>query len=232
MPAQPLSSVNPKANHGFGTTTFKEYPNLAIYVAKVISFGSVMEHKWAAIFAHAMKSDLEAAMTIYKGLSGSASRLSILRGLAGLRLSVEDYELMEAVYVATRYAQRLRNDFAHHLWGYSPEIKDALLLIDPTYYPALDATAGIIEGQTFDKSKMYVYRERDLEEAVNEVHLGMLCVVEFVQSVIAADETWRNQARVKLLQRHPVAQALDNLRKKKSKQCSPPQNAETPPQKG
>jgi hypothetical protein len=122
MPAQPLSSVKPDANVRFGTNTFKRYPHFAPPIANVINLASIAEHKWAAIFAHALKSDLEAAVAVFRSLSGSATRLAVVQATARLRLSPDEFEIMGHVYSVTRLARNLRNDFAHHLWGDSPEI--------------------------------------------------------------------------------------------------------------
>jgi len=198
MPAQPLSTVNPSANHGFVSDVLGKHPQFAVHIAKVISLGSIIEHKWTAVFAHLMKSDLEAAAIVYRSLNSSAARRSILDAVAKLRLSDDDFRLMGMVRKATRQAQNLRNDFAHQLWGYSREIPDALLLIDPAYYPPLDASAGIAD-HAVDKSKIYVYREVDLNEAVREVHVAMLMVGYFTTSIIAFDASTRALMRKALL---------------------------------
>ena len=81
--------------------------------------------------------------------------------------------------------RKQRNNLAHHIWGYSPQLTDGLLLIDPQHL--LDAglrnkerrhlTIDEIKSMGFEEyiagrrpnfSDIYVYRKPDLERIIRD----------------------------------------------------------------
>lgn len=81
----------------------------------------------------------------------------------------DDVLLVSAALRILGRAGSIRNDLAHGLWGYSHELKDSLLWLDPKYYGIWNVAAVIGESDrvTHDdlEAKFYVYRRKDLEEA-------------------------------------------------------------------
>jgi len=245
MAAQPLSSIDPKAGYTFGTTTLDGHQELAAYIAQTISIGSIIERRWAAILVELLQADPLTGMAMYQALTSTVAQRAALGAAASVRLVPEDFKLFQAVATAITPARKLRNDFAHHIWGETGTVPGALLLIDPTTLVdgdvsesnahrllALQQKGPIIEGA--DRKKMKVYRKDDLIEAKNLVLEAMLIVADLWAGLHFSDDEYslHDEMRTKLRAHPRVAEVLQPQSPKSAPKAHRKPRGQTPPETG
>ncbi|MHB1233898.1 MAG: hypothetical protein ACYCZQ_15135 [Burkholderiales bacterium] len=187
--ANPLSRVKPKAALSVvPPTAMSERPTLAVKVAEVISIWSAIESEILSIATDILDTDYVAVAAMLGALTSSEAKTAALVAAATEVLNRTDLALFNKVREATKASRNRRNEFAHHIWMYSDDLPDALLLIDPKYLSSFSAKRkrGIADLEQamaqkrvmadglklfpipeIDKSKIFVYRDKDLD---TEVH--------------------------------------------------------------
>ena len=216
MAPQPLSRVKPNAAFQWGTGVLARYPNLCCIITEAISFGSQVEFNWSAILVDLLKSDTRTGMAMYEALSGGESRRAALEGAAKSALSEADFLLFKAVEKVLAPARRIRNDFAHHIWGASKAVPKALLLIDPKCLRQHEVENVVGPGwpPQVDRSQVMVWREPDLNEARETIRDGLV-ILGILSEGLAEKPLARPaigaSARQQLLSRQTIAQALRKM---------------------
>lgn len=224
MPPQPLSKVRASGPVRFGTGVLSEQTDLAQKILKVINIGSLIELDWAIILSELLRSDPAVGVAMYQAISSAEARRAALLAAAKSRLTDQgDFGLFQAVVSTARHAARLRNSFAHHIWGDSDDIPDALLLAPPEEFVRLSVDAGArprlhpgfrrsLDTKHIDRSNVYVYRRADLDEAL-EVAGGAITRVRALDVWLQSIDTPAPNLRVRaqLSQSPPVEQALQRL---------------------
>jgi len=178
MPAQPLGKTKAVKHMTFGAGALRSRPDLAIHVAAVIESWASAEARLLGIVAYLLKADPDVAVAMLLTVESQATQRAIVLAAAGSVLKPRDLSLFTAVVRSTVLSREIRNHFAHHLWGVSAELPDALLLVDPKHrnitLAALEKwrRAKQTEGRdagpqpnSVDRSDIYVWREPELEEA-------------------------------------------------------------------
>jgi len=222
---QPLSRVKRDASFHWGTGVLTPYPHLCCIITETISFGSQVEFNWSAILVHLLQSDARTGMAMYEALSGGEGRRAALEGAAKVALSIEDFRLFKAVEKALAPARNVRNRFAHHVWGATDEIPDALLLIDPQCLRQLELEQafGLRTPPDENRSLIIVWKERDLI-AARDSNQESCVILGILGDALAAQSIKRpyidEVSRQKLISYPAIAQALAKLTKQ--------QKAETP----
>jgi hypothetical protein len=218
MPPQPLSRVKPNAEVWWGVGILTPYPKLCCIITETISFGAQVEFNWSAILVDLLKSDPKTGMAMYEALSGGESRRAALEGAAQSALPEADFLLFKAIEKVLAPARRVRNDFAHHIWGASPTVPNALLLIDPKCLRQLEvwrANGGY--SPIVDRSLIAVWKEPALNEAREAMRDGLV-ILGILSEGLAEKPLARPQigasARQRLLSRPPIAQALHKMSQK------------------
>jgi hypothetical protein len=226
MAPQPLSRVNPKAITTFGPECFDSHPELSRLVVRAINTGSMIEARWSVILVNLVKADPRTGAAMYQALSSSEARRAALSAAASIRLSKDDYLLFQAVTRVTTPQRNARNQFAHHIWGMSPQLKDTLLLADPTFFTdiVIDATARIEKIShikllpafpKLDYSKIDVWTRKSLETANKLAEEAQEIILDLTKGISrSAGEEIGEQWRQKLLDRPLISQAIDRLSKK------------------
>lgn len=215
MAAQPLSSLDPKAGYSFGIDILDRHPELASYIAQTISIGSIIERRWSAILVQLLQADPLTGMAMYQALTSTVAQRAALGAAAKVRLIPQDFELFQAVQTAITPARKLRNDFAHHLWGESALVPGGLVLIDPATIVddevsesavhqilALKQQGPIVEGA--DRKRMKIYRKEDLLEAKGLVREAQVIVSDLWAALQFSDDEYslHDEMRTKL-RAHP-----------------------------
>ncbi|HEV2562337.1 MAG TPA: hypothetical protein VGT78_09375 [Rhizomicrobium sp.] len=205
------------------------YPNLCCIIMEAISFGSQVEFNWSAVLVDLLKSDTKTGMAMYEALSGGESRRAALQGAAEAALPRDDFLLFKAVEKVLAPARRVRNTFAHHIWGVSDAVPNALILIDPKCLRQYEVQRASSLGPEVDRSLVTVWKERDLNEARAAIYDGLL-ILGILADGLAGKPLERPQinasARQQLLSRPPILQAL-----RKTSQKNTPPIPPKPPQK-
>lgn len=198
----------------------------------VINTGSMLEHYLSLILVDLLKADPAPGMAMYQALSGAEARRAALLGAASVALSVDDALLFQAIMTAIAPARRVRNAFAHHLWGDAPDIQNALLLCDPDEFLRVDVGGAAANAQMaktgqvavppeMDRSKIMVWRQTALKEADRAADDALDTVRELMIGLHWFGPGIDGATRRHLLLRLPVAQALQRLKKQNAPEVPP-----------
>jgi hypothetical protein len=210
---QPLSRVKKLSVMGWGPGAFAEHPKLATYILQCIARWTQTEIGLGNLLAIILGLQPEAAFAavqMYLRLTSAEARRAVLSAAAEAMLEKNDHALYEQVMKAIAPIRARRNDFAHGMWGYSSEIKDALLWDGGDDYLAFQTVmAGATrKGQTLltsvgtaydqHQSAIMVYRQSDLKTDMNRTMQAMLAVA-YLGEVLHPYEKERDAKRQKLL---------------------------------
>ena len=176
MPGQPLSKIKSDAKFTAGAEVFKAHPEMMLMAMQTIAAGAGIDYVFSYILTNFLHADPLTGMAMYAALSGGEGRKAVLKAAAQTRLSNSDFLLTDIVFNWTAPARKIRNDFAHHLWGYSEDVPDAVLLIDPKCMVGFDIgvrmanmemqqSRKIIFPTAYDLSLIRVYRKRAIDDA-------------------------------------------------------------------
>jgi hypothetical protein len=159
--------------------------------------------------AQFLQADFKVVRGMLQALTGAGGKRAAMDAAAKAALSAEDYPFYEALMKAIRSSRNRRNDFVHHLWGYSPDIPDALLLLDPKEALASQfATERYISDHVSGKTPTIesmrnnpmVYTSKDLEAAEKEAVDANSLIWNFSQCLFRAKDGECFLSRSELLQ--------------------------------
>lgn len=174
---QPLSRVRANTRIAADALYVLNYPEFATKVLRVIAHWSHIDGNLATILSRMLDADIAAGAAMYTALISGEAKRSALLAAARHKLSEHDFLLLQACFKATKASRDERNNFAHHIWGVSEDVEDALLLMPHTvildvnisYRQRTEKTDNggwVISPADFDASKIMVYREIDFQKAV------------------------------------------------------------------
>jgi len=218
---QPLSKVHPKATVILGYAEEIFNPEFTTSIFQVVNTWAVCEHILSHLISRFVKGDFEIVTAMFHALSSSEARRDALFAAAQKALSREDFNLIRATMRAAKPTRDQRNCFVHHIWGYSPEIPDAMVLADPTALSEhiLDANRSFLEiwrGKPprklvdYDHSKIFVYRENDFFDAVanaKNAYEWFFKLFVVIGAPVPAHDTIRNE----LLSQPPIRQHFEKF---------------------
>lgn len=189
---QPLSSVRPNADiiiGNAGGSPLARHPELAVLAIEAIASWSNVEAFLLRLFMQLLGGNESLAASVYLSLDGQSAKTKALKTAAANALQNKPQELgiLEAIIAISKTNEKDRNKLAHWTWGDSPELPDAVLLVDPR------ATLnGVV------RSDIYVYRERDFRNIVqaNNRLCGFGLELKFILSGSIANRDGRLVARL------------------------------------
>ena len=108
------------------------------------------------LFVRLLGGDAAIAGRIYLALEiQSAKSIAIVEAVNAVR-DVKVQNVIKAAIAVAKMRQKARDKLAHHTWGFSDDLPDALLLISPK--------AFVVEGSGIDE--VFVYREKDFLDII------------------------------------------------------------------
>lgn len=170
----PLSRVKPDAEISIGK--FNDFPimrhqHLAVMAAAVISTWSNVELHMLDTYVNLSGGSDELAAAIFLSLESHSAKSSAINTLALAKLDHKMQELLRAIQAVTKSHQGQRDKIAHWVWGDSPSLPDAILLIDPRQLVKASTNINkILDAQIrgdevvlpeIDRSKVFVYKMPD-----------------------------------------------------------------------
>jgi hypothetical protein len=150
---QPLSIVFPDASLMIGNAgdrPLMRHPKLAVLAMETLASWSNVESFMLRLFIQLLGGQGSLAADIYLAFENQTSKSRAIM-VAANTLDPKYQALLRAIIAIVQTNQGLRDKLAHHTWGDSRDLPNALLLIDPK--------ASI--GGHIDQSKVFVYREVD-----------------------------------------------------------------------
>lgn len=157
---QPLSRVLPNASvliGNAGDRPLERHPALAAVALEAIASWSNVEGFLLRLFIQLLGGNESLAASVYLALDGQSAKTNAIKAAAAnvLRGRARELSILEAILSIARTNEKDRNKLAHWTWGDSPNLPDALLLLDPR---------ANLDG--LELSEVYVYRELDFRSII------------------------------------------------------------------
>lgn len=136
-----------------GHRALSERPALAILAMEAIGSASNVDSFLLDLFVLLLGGDAALATRIYLKLEiRTAKTVAITEAVKSI--GDERYRQIALALVAiSKSNQKSRDKLAHHVWGISPQLPDALLLLDP-------------KSNGDDRDQIFVYRANDFQELI------------------------------------------------------------------
>jgi hypothetical protein len=176
---QPLSRVRKNAGIAFGPGFLNERPELVPYIGFIIEQSSYAELQFSNAFYKVLGTTARSGFSIIDALRGRRQTMNVLDSVVVTNFTaIHDQNLVKAVLACYESVAGRRDIVAHHLWGISSDLPDALLLIHPKLYHQTmshvdDARRSgevpKIESMRFDYARIMVYRKSDFERLLNSI---------------------------------------------------------------
>jgi hypothetical protein len=186
MPPQPLSNVRSNAKAQVSQKALELRPALAPYIAGIIAKWALIEAGIGTMLSFILEAEFAATAAMLSTLRSASAQIDAVAAAGRAKLAGRDLDLFEAVIIIARSAAKKRNAVAHHIWAYSDELPDALLLVEPQAYANIYVNVHTrMATKIFDgplkmhppAERVLVYREKDFIEIIEELHAVIQCVV-------------------------------------------------------
>jgi hypothetical protein len=144
---QPLSRVRSDAGVIMGNIpddSLSKRPELAILAMSAINSWSNVEAFLLKLFIVLLGGNATLAAKMYLKLESSGPKIVVLGAMVDSVKKEKLRDTIRAVIDMSEIQRKQRDKLAHHVWGVSPHLPDALLLLDPR--------ANL--GDTLDRSKV------------------------------------------------------------------------------
>jgi hypothetical protein len=224
---QPLSRVRPPPQFlGFGNDdTMSLRPKIAVKVAECIAKWADAESMLGMLLALLLEADAKAVLAMYSALENRSAQMRMLNAAAQSKLPVEHFDVFAALLlVYVRPAMRERDKLAHWCWGYSTELSDALLLMEPDEKTSLHVGAiNPPKPIQFDRTKIFVVDEDDMTRMVQRMLYMIDRLADFTGTVWKQNTPEQRAALLQKLSTEPqIQKAVDRRKENRSKtQASP-----------
>jgi hypothetical protein len=160
----------------FFPSSVRQHPEFAAAIAYVIACGGFIDCTLASMLTLLLHAEPRAGTAMYMALSGAEARRAALSAAAKEVLTPENFAGFQDVLAKTKAARERRNDFAHHLWGFSKQIPDGLLLISPEAFAERDVSVAEVNREIaatktvrlpapLNPDEIQVYRKADFDES-------------------------------------------------------------------
>ncbi len=132
MKMKTLAQVNPKADISFDPQDAAlNRPEVLSLIARCISTWSLVETLVGQVVCYALKGDIRAAAEMYLSITSTGASVAALKTAVRMGLSREYAELFNAIWTIGGDLAEERHRLAHWCLGYSKDIPNALLLLNP-----------------------------------------------------------------------------------------------------
>lgn len=112
----------------------------------------------------------DSAGIAFLALETQGPRSAVIEAVARERLGEQEREILHALLKKVKAAQKTRNKLAHWNWGYSPQLPDYFVLVDPREATrVLDPGAPPGSGKQYDK--FLAFDASDFEGLIQDCEL-------------------------------------------------------------
>jgi hypothetical protein len=159
-------------------------PKVSAKVAEIIAQWANTESMLGLFLGFLLHADGKTTIAMYISLENRAAQLRMMDAAARSKLPPEHYDVCVIVLEQfLRPAMRLRDKLAHWCWGYSLELPNDLLLMEPAerisnHYAAMGAPA-----LPLDKTKIFVVTEKYLDGVIRDGEAAQDYLAELMNSV-------------------------------------------------
>lgn len=132
MKMRTLAQVNSKASYSFDPADVALCPpELLAKVTRCISIWSLIESFTAQVAIFALKGDMRVAMDMFLSITSSGAANAALKTAARVGLEPRHSEIFNAIWTINGELADERHRLAHWGMGYSEDIPNAILLLNP-----------------------------------------------------------------------------------------------------
>ena len=226
---------------GPGTQLFERRPEYAPYISMIISQWSYNEANLCSILAYLLSANAGPVMDMVYTLNSTGVQLDMIEAAAERQLFDPELELFQAVLYLARKCAKKRHRVAHHVWAYSDDLPNALILIDPSAYvevfvklqiPRDISDTSFLQrmsqeiaklaqaGEHYDLDRCFVYRENDLKAVIDEMAIVSRCTTLLI-NYLNPSHAARDQIYSLLALQPGIDAALSNVRKNRPRKPIP-----------
>jgi hypothetical protein len=203
MPPQPLSRVHPRAIALASPDAITQRPQLAPFIAEIIARWADIEANLRTILSYILRAEAGPVAAMLHAVISASAQMDMIVAAGREKLFDPELEMFEAVIKIARTAAKGRHAVAHHVWAYTTELPDALLLVEPEAYSEIfvdlqrareQQPAGWIIIQP-DRDRTMVYREGDFRQIIEDLKTVAKCTTFLINYLepghIARDQMYR-----------------------------------------
>jgi hypothetical protein len=224
----PLSRVKPNAEIEVGVNALAQRPQFVPQIMRVIAYWAHIDGDMATIFSNFLRTDIEVGTAVYQAFNGAEARRVAMFAAAEKALPEWQQIALRAVWNATKASRDQRDKFAHHVWATSEELPDALLLMHSSVVVARNVShrqrsehlpngRGVIAPKDLDRSKVFVYRQKDFDRAAEEAGAASFLVMLLYTAI---GQNWHEVGRRQLWNEPRFQRAVQPLILEKSPELS------------
>lgn len=191
-----------------------------------------MEFRTGALLSHILHTNTRAGIAMYQAVASEDGKRGMIRAAAGVLLADDDAALVEAVFSVNKPARAIRNAYAHHMWGHTNALPDALLIADPREMQAALAANQELRAEkrrmavewrdhdrpggsfldkpiTIDRSLIRVVRRPDMEQALLLVSKASARVARLEEIALEPEQNKAQLVRAALRAEPKIQHFLD-----------------------
>lgn len=227
---QPLSRVRPKAPILASPEALALRPNLTPYIAEIIARWAYVEANLRTILTYILRSEAAPVIAMLHAATSAVLQINMIHAAGSAKLNDPELEMFEAVLKIAKASASKRNAIAHHVWGYTSHLPDALLLIDPLAYSDIfvelqkardDQSQGWVIFEA-DAARTMVYRETDFLQIIEDLKTVEKCTT-FLINYLEPANIARDQMYRWLTDEPLIDVALKTIRKSRAPHVKPQQ---------
>lgn len=228
---QPLLKVLPgcKTYELDSESVYKHRPDLAVLVSGAIGRWALVEQRIGWLLVRILGADAKPALEMFLAIT-QVAQIDALKAAARSVLQGETLEFFEAVMKVISSQAKNRNKLVHWLWGYTPELEDALLIANP-----VEVLRNTIEQERYNSdphkwfaetghseqqleqilgfdNAIYVYRKTDLDHLIRDFDEVSEIAFLFGRMIAATDNQVRDVLHQQLSKKRLFGEALSRLR--------------------
>jgi hypothetical protein len=183
----PLSRVRPDAKATFGPAgAMESRPAAAAIVAQCIAIYAETEYQLGVTLAlllgtnrddptgrAPLRTDAKIALSMYLDIENRTAQFRMLEAAARASLPQNHLDVLDCVLAIVRSVMKERDKLAHWNWGWTMDLPEALLLIEPTQKLRWAAEALSLQFSDAANEHIFVVTESDLArmaERFQEAH--------------------------------------------------------------
>jgi hypothetical protein len=230
MPPQPLSRVRPNAIVMASPDAIVLRPKLAPLIAEIIARWADIEANIGSILSYILRAEAAPTAAMLYAIRSSSAQIEMVLAAGSVKLFDPELEIFEAVIQTAKTVAKKRNHIAHHVWAYTTELPEALLLIEPEAYSDMfvelqEAFKLPSAGWTFlhpDRERTWVYRENDFLQIITDLKTVARCTT-FLINYLQPKHIARDRMYSTLCSEPSIDAALLSIRKNRPPRPAPPQ---------
>ena len=184
-----VKKVNGAPPWTMGLGFMAQRPALSAIIGRCLISWPQFDLQMAILLSALLESKSPAAVAVFLKLRRATNRIKSITAAAEMILDKEDLELLGAILKVAQSAEAERNALAHGYFGWTDILPDAVLWAEAEDNVRFLIDIFAIKPGTHEPkdrnewtrlaSRLYVYRERDLEDVYKQIAETINCVSMF-----------------------------------------------------